>query len=89
MKTFKRSFLDKVSFLNVTGIFSLIINILYLREQLMLSLFYRQVENVLCPFYSHRFFSQVSFDEKSNLLQRLAMMTVEETELFLYPRLYK
>jgi len=31
---------------------------------------------------------EVGFDERSNLLQRLAMMGVEATELFLYPRLY-
>lgn len=50
----------------------------------------------LLPLYSHCLLRspalmpsvEVSFDEKSNLLQRLAMMTVEETELFLYPRLY-
>lgn len=50
----------------------------------------------LLPLYSHCLLRspallpsvEVGFDEKSNLLQRLAMMTVEQNETFLYPRLY-
>jgi len=50
----------------------------------------------LLPLYSHCLLRSpalmpsidVGFDERVNLLQRLSMMSVEQSELFLYPRLY-